>query len=76
MGVVEILDQLKQAGFDVAQLNGYQIRVNRTFDFWLNDRGKPLCWHDRFIGDQGYKPADQIVHFIKARFENRKAEVK
>lgn len=72
---VEIVRQLKKLGFTVAQFNEYHCRVNGDFDFWLNARGRGLHWHDRFTGDRGIKPQDQIVNFIKVRLERESFDV-
>lgn len=71
----DIVRKLEKAGFTVQQFNEYHCRVNGDFDFWLNERGKALAWHDCYTGDRGYKPEDQMVNFIKVRLAREPSEV-
>lgn len=64
-------EKLRKMGLDVRAFTTYHFRVEGQIDFWL-PRGR---WHDLVLGDRGQKPLDQIPYFIKARLEQRPAEV-
>ena len=69
-----LIRQLEKAGFRIQQFDPYHHRVNGEFDVWTNERGRALTWHDRFTGDWGRVPEDQVVHFIKRRLEREEME--
>lgn len=72
---MDIARKLEKLGFAVQKFNEWHYRVNDDFDFWVNARNKALAWHDRFTGDRGWKPEDQIVSFIKVRLRRDPSEV-
>jgi len=69
-----LIKKLEKAGFRVQQFDPYHHRVNGEIDVWTNARGRALSWHDRFTGDRGKVPENQVVHLLKRRLDREPVE--
>lgn len=70
-----IVDSLRKRGFEVIAFNEFHHRVNREFDFWKNDKGRLVAWHDRIIGDRGRVYPEKLFPLIQGRLRDRPVEV-
>ncbi|MGC2234297.1 MAG: hypothetical protein WBA09_22540 [Candidatus Acidiferrum sp.] len=69
-----LIKQLEKAGLRVQQFDPYHHRVNGEIDVWTNAQGRALSWHDRFTGDRGHIPEDQVVQFLKRRLDREPSD--
>ena len=70
----DLVRNLEKAGFQVQLFDTFHHRINGEIDVWTNSRGRALSWHDRFTGDRGRVPENQVVFFVKRRLQRENTE--